>query len=89
MVSALPPDVRLASVLLDQLLLPPLHHHPLNRHPLEDQHRLQDPVEVHFDNCVELRASWPAQYMIHCLDVYQFDVGYNAKYMKNIFRVTY
>ena len=61
MVSALPPDVRLASVLLDQLLLPPLHHHPLNHHPFKDQHRLQDPVEVHFHNCIELSASRPVQ----------------------------
>ena len=61
MVSALPPDVRLASVLLDQLLLPPLHYHPLDHHPLEDQHRLQDPVEVHFDDCIELSASRPVQ----------------------------
>ena len=62
MVSALPPNVRLASVLLDQLLLPPLHHYPLNHHPLEDQHCLQDSIKVHFHNCVELRASRPDQY---------------------------
>ena len=64
MVSAFPPDVRLTSVLLDQLLLPPLPHHPLDHHPFEDQHCLQDPIQVNFHDCIELCASWPVQYFI-------------------------
>ena len=56
---AFPPNVWLA-VLPYQLLLPPLHHHPLNHHPLEDQHRLQYPVQVHLHNGIELSFTRPA-----------------------------